>query len=66
MNLALYREFRPKDFDGVIGQDFIVKTLKNQIKLNKLTFPFLFITSHFYDEYNLQLKNLLFVPASLC
>ena len=34
MNLALYREFRPKNFDELIGQDFIVKTLKNQIKMN--------------------------------
>ena len=42
MNLALYREFRPKNFDDVIGQDFIVKTLKNQIKTNKLTHAYLF------------------------
>ncbi len=42
MNLALYREFRPKDFDGVIGQDFITKTLKNQIISEKLTHAYLF------------------------
>lgn len=42
MNLALYREFRPKNFDGVVGQDFIVKTLKNQIKTDKLTHAYLF------------------------
>lgn len=42
MNLALYREFRPKNFDEVIGQDFIVKTLKNQIKTNRLTHAYLF------------------------
>ena len=42
MNLALYREFRPQNFDGVVGQDFIVKTLKNQIKTNKLTHAYLF------------------------
>ena len=42
MNLALYREFRPDNFDGVVGQDFIVKTLKNQIKTNKLTHAYLF------------------------
>ncbi len=42
MNLALYREFRPKNFDDVIGQDFIVKTLKNQIKTDKLTHAYLF------------------------
>ena len=42
MNLALYREFRPKTFDDVIGQDYIVKTLKNQIKSNRLTHAYLF------------------------
>ena len=42
MNLALYREFRPSNFDDVVGQDFIVKTLKNQIKTNKLTHAYLF------------------------
>ena len=42
MNLALYREFRPKNFDDLIGQDFIVKTLKNQIKTDKLTHAYLF------------------------
>lgn len=42
MNLALYREFRPKNFDEMIGQEFIVKTLKNQIKNNRLTHAYLF------------------------
>ena len=42
MNLALYREFRPKNFDEVVGQDFIVKTLKNQIRTDKLTHAYLF------------------------
>ncbi len=42
MNLALYREFRPKSFDEMIGQDFIVQTLKNQIKTNRLTHAYLF------------------------
>lgn len=42
MNLALYREFRPKSFDEVVGQDYIVQTLKNQIKLNRLTHAYLF------------------------
>ena len=31
MYLALYRKYRPKTFDEVIGQDHIVTTLKNQI-----------------------------------
>ena len=30
-HLVLYRSFRPKNFDEVIGQDHIVKTLKNQV-----------------------------------
>lgn len=42
MNLALYREFRPKNFDEMVGQDFIVQTLKNQIKTNRLTHAYLF------------------------
>ncbi len=42
MNLALYREFRPKNFDDVVGQDYIVKTLKNQIKTDRLTHAYLF------------------------
>ena len=42
VNLALYREFRPSDFDEVVGQEFIIKTLKNQIKTNKLTHAYLF------------------------
>lgn len=41
-NLALYREYRPKTFDEVIGQDHIVKTLINQIKTNSLSHAYLF------------------------
>lgn len=42
MNLALYREFRPKSFDDVVGQEYIIKTLKNQIKTDRLTHAYLF------------------------
>ena len=31
---ALYRKFRPNTFDDVIGQEHIVKTIKNQIISN--------------------------------
>ena len=41
-NIALYREYRPKNFDEVIGQDHIVKTLKNQIKTSNLSHAYLF------------------------
>ena len=40
--LALYRRFRPTDFNSVIGQDAIVKTLTNQIVLDKVGHAYLF------------------------
>jgi len=42
MSLALYREFRPKTFEEVIGQNHITKTLKNQVKNNTITHAYLF------------------------
>lgn len=39
---ALYRKFRPDDFSEVKGQDHIVKTLKNQIKANRIGHAYLF------------------------
>ena len=41
-HLALYREFRPKTFDEVIGQNHIVTTLKNQIKNDTISHAYLF------------------------
>lgn len=41
-HLVLYRNFRPKTFDEVIGQDHIVKTLKNQIENNSFGHAYLF------------------------
>ncbi len=41
-NLALYREYRPATFEDVIGQEHIIKTLKNQIKNNSLSHAYLF------------------------
>lgn len=40
--LALYRRFRPTNFDKVIGQDVIVKTLTNQITTDKIGHAYLF------------------------
>lgn len=42
INLALYREYRPKNFDEVIGQDHIITTLKNQISSSSLSHAYLF------------------------
>ncbi|BCN32907.1 DNA polymerase III subunit gamma/tau [Anaeromicropila herbilytica] len=39
---ALYRKFRPSEFEDVKGQDHIVTTLKNQIKANRLGHAYLF------------------------
>ena len=40
--MALYRKFRPDEFEDVKGQDAIVKTLKNQIKANRIGHAYLF------------------------
>ena len=42
MHKALYREYRPLVFDDVIGQEHIIKTLKNQIKNENLSHAYLF------------------------
>jgi len=42
MHLALYREFRPKTFDEVVGQDHIVLALKNQVKSGNIGHAYLF------------------------
>ena len=39
---ALYRKFRPASFDEVKGQDHIVTTLKNQIKMGRIGHAYLF------------------------
>ncbi|MDD4035812.1 MAG: DNA polymerase III subunit gamma/tau [Bacilli bacterium] len=39
---ALYRKYRPVVFEDVIGQDYIVQTIKNAIKENKISHAYLF------------------------
>lgn len=39
---ALYRTYRPKNFDEVVGQDVIVKTLQNALLNNKIAHAYLF------------------------
>lgn len=41
-HLALYRKYRPKTFEEVIGQDHITKTLANQILAGKISHAYLF------------------------
>lgn len=42
MKQALYRKYRPKTFDEVLGQDNIVNILKNQIKNDKISHAYIF------------------------
>ncbi|WP_242863245.1 DNA polymerase III subunit gamma/tau [Caloranaerobacter ferrireducens] len=39
---ALYRKYRPKDFDGVLGQEHVTTILKNQIINNNIAHAYLF------------------------
>lgn len=38
---ALYRKFRPKTFNEVVGQDHVIQTLKNQIKSGRIGHAYL-------------------------
>ena len=40
--VALYRAYRPQKFSEVVGQESIIKTLQNAIKLNKVAHAYLF------------------------
>ncbi len=40
--MALYRKFRPDEFEDVKGQTAIVKTLRNQIKADRIGHAYLF------------------------
>ena len=39
---ALYRKYRPADFNSVVGQDSIIKTLKNSIKNHNFSNAYMF------------------------
>lgn len=40
--VALYRKFRPKKFEDVVGQEHITKTIRNQILNNRIGHAYLF------------------------
>lgn len=42
MYMALYRSFRPETFDSILGQEHIVKILRNQIKTATASHAYLF------------------------
>ncbi len=39
---VLYRKYRPDNFDSIVGQDFIVKTLRNSIKNDNISHAYIF------------------------
>ena len=39
---ALYRRYRPKTFDDVVGQEMTITALKNQIKENRVHHAYIF------------------------
>jgi DNA polymerase-3 subunit gamma/tau len=43
--LSLYRRHRPRSFDEVVGQEHIVRTLRNAIELGKVHHAYLFVGS---------------------
>src|SRR3954462_12792555 len=43
--LSLYRRHRPRPFDEVVGQEHIVRTLRNAIELGKVHHAYLFVGS---------------------
>ncbi len=40
--MALYRKMRPKNFEQVVGQEHIIRTLCNQIKSDRISHAYLF------------------------
>ena len=39
---VLYRKYRPGDFENIVGQDYIIKTLKNSIKNGNISHAYIF------------------------
>ena len=44
-DLALYRKYRPKNWNDVLGQDHIVNVLESSIKTDKVSHAYLFVGS---------------------
>ena len=45
MTQALYRKYRPKEWEAVVGQDHVVTTLKNAITADRIAHAYLFAGS---------------------
>ena len=40
--LALYRKYRPDNFDDVVGQDKVVKVIEHAIETNRISHAYYF------------------------
>ena len=40
--LSLYRKYRPRNFEDLVGQQHVVKTLKNALEQNRIAHAYLF------------------------
>ena len=52
--LAIARKWRPQNFEEVVGQDHITRTLTNAIKSGRIHHAFLFIGSQILLKYHLR------------
>ncbi|MDR0404602.1 MAG: DNA polymerase III subunit gamma/tau, partial [Oscillospiraceae bacterium] len=43
MHTSLYRKWRPGNFKEVVGQDHVVRTLKNELKFGRIAHAYLFV-----------------------
>ena len=48
--LALYRKYRPADFNSVYGQEEVVTVIKNAIFSNKISHAYLFCGPTLYNS----------------
>lgn len=42
MYLALYRKYRPSRFSEMVGQEYVIKTLRSQVKTGRISHAYLF------------------------
>ena len=54
--IALYRKWRPKQFEDIVGQEHITTTLRNQIMNNRIVHAYLFTGTKYWE--NLYGKNI--------
>ncbi|WP_215743087.1 DNA polymerase III subunit gamma/tau [Mesomycoplasma hyorhinis] len=74
--LAFYRKYRPTTLVDVVGQDFIIQTLKNIISTNQIFHAYLFsgprgtgktsVAKIFATTLNCSHKTDLFIPCQKC